>query len=295
MAKRTKDEFTRQWIIENSVEILSRYEPGILTIRALHYQLVSIGMTNTLQHYKRVVAAMEVARWDGLVDFEAFSDRDRAMCGETKAEPTNLAAKQLEAKRQVGLWMRSYSKNRWENQPYYPEILIEKKALEGVFAKPCAKWDVAVGACKGYPSLTFLFELSERLKNAQNEGKQPIILYFGDYDPSGEDIPRSIGENLEKFGVYGVEIRRIALMEQQVIEWKLPPAPAKETDSRTANWDGLGQVELDAVKPEKLIAMLNDAIGEIFDNDLYDELQETEDDERELFQTELRRYVTEEI
>lgn len=122
MAKRVKDEFTRQWIIENSVEILSRYEPGILTIRALHYQLVSIGMTNTLQHYKRVVAAMEVARWDGL-----------------------------------------------------------------------------------------------------------------------------------------------------------------------------GQVELDAVKPEKLIAMLNDAIGEIFDNDLYDELQETEDDERELFQTELRRYVTEEI
>lgn len=122
MAKRTKDEFTRQWIIENSVEILSRYEPGILTIRALHYQLVSIGMTNTLQHYKRVVSAMEVARWDGL-----------------------------------------------------------------------------------------------------------------------------------------------------------------------------GQVELDAVKPEKLIAMLNDAIGEIFDNDLYDELQEIEDTERELFQTELRRYVTEEL
>lgn len=90
MAKRTKDEFTRDWIIEKSVEILSRYEAGVLTIRALHYQLVSIGMTNTLQHYKRVVSAMEVARWDGRVDFEAFSDRDRAMCGETKAEPTDL-------------------------------------------------------------------------------------------------------------------------------------------------------------------------------------------------------------
>lgn len=180
MAKRAKDEFTRQWIIENAVEILSRYEPGILTIRALHYQLVSIGMTNTLQHYKRVVAAMEVARWDGRVDFEAFSDRDRAMCGETKARQTILEDKQAEAKRQVGLWMRSYSKNRWENQPYYPEILIEKKALEGVFAKPCAKWDVAVGACKGYPSLTFLYELSERLKNRIADGKKAIILYFGD-------------------------------------------------------------------------------------------------------------------
>jgi hypothetical protein len=291
MAKRTKDEFTRDWIIENSIDVLSQYENGILTIRALHYQLVSRGMTNTLQHYKRVVAAMEVARWDGRVDFEAFSDRDRAMCGTTKATETVLEDKQDEAKRQVGLWMRSYGKNRWENQPYYPEILIEKKALEGVFAKPCAKWDVAVGACKGYPSLTFLYELSERLRDAQSVGKQPIILYFGDYDPSGEDIPRSIGENLQKFGIYDVEIRRIALMEQQVIEWKLPPAPAKETDSRTANWDGLGQVELDAVKPEKLISMLNDAVNEIFDQDLYDELITQENEERELFQAELKRYV----
>lgn len=248
MAKRTKDEFTRDWIIENSVEILSRYEPGVLTIRALHYQLVSIGMTNTLQHYKRVVSAMEVARWDGRVDFEAFSDRDRAMCGQTKAEPTDLEEKQDEAKAQVR-------------------------------------------ACKGYPSLTFLFELSERLREAQANGKQCVILYFGDYDPSGEDIPRSIGENLEKFGIFGVEIRRIALMEQQVIEWNLPPAPAKETDSRTANWDGLGQVELDAVKPEKLISLLDDAINEIFDRELYDELLKIESDEREQFQTELKRYV----
>lgn len=266
MAKRTKDEFTRDWIIENSVEILSRYEPGVLTIRALHYQLVSIGMTNTLQHYKRVVSAMEVARWDGRVDFEAFSDRDRAMCGQTKAEPTDLEEKQDEA-----------------------------KALEGVFAKPCRNWDIAVGACKGYPSLTFLFELSERLREAQANGKQCVILYFGDYDPSGEDIPRSIGENSQKFGIFGVEIRRIALMEQQVIEWNLPPAPAKETDSRTANWDGLGQVELDAVKPEKLISLLDDAINEIFDRELYDELLERESDEREQFQTELKRYVEDDL
>lgn len=234
---------------------------------------------------------MEVARWNGLVDFEAFSDRDRAMVGQTKFEDTNLEDKQDEAKNQIGLWMRSYSKNRWENQPYYPEILIEKKALEGVFAKPCRNWDVAVGACKGYPSLTFLFELSERFKEAERQGKTPVIIYFGDYDPSGEDIPRSIVDNLEKFGVQSVELRRVALMEKQVIEWKLPPAPAKETDSRTANWDGLGQVELDAVKPEKLISMLNEAVESVFNRELYDELMEKEDEEREQFQAELKRFV----
>jgi hypothetical protein len=285
-----KDMFTRDWIIKNSIEILDQYEKGILTIRALHYQLVAIGMTNDIQHYKRVVAAMEVARWDGRVDFEAFSDRDRAMVGITKFETTNLDEKQDEAKTQIGLWMQSYSKNRWENQPYYPEILIEKKALEGVFAKPCKKWDVSVGACKGYPSLTFLHDLFKRMDGAQLEGKTPVIIYFGDYDPSGDDIPRSIVETLNRFGV-DVELRRVALNHSQVVEWNLPPAPAKETDSRTANWDGLGQVELDAVKPEKLVELLNNAIENIFDFELYDQLIEQEQSERDLFQTELKRYV----
>lgn len=100
---------------------------------------------------------------------------------------------------------------------------------------------------------------------------------------------------MQKFGIFGVEIRRIALIEQQVIEWNLPPAPAKETDSRTANWDGLGQVELDAVKPEKLISLLDDAINDIFDWELYDELLARESDEREQFQTELKRYVEDDL
>ena len=50
MAKRVKDMFTKSWIIENAVDVLSNYEPGILTIRGLHYQLVSRGMTNDIQH-----------------------------------------------------------------------------------------------------------------------------------------------------------------------------------------------------------------------------------------------------
>jgi len=291
MEKREKDIFTKTWIIENSVEILSRYEPGILTIRALHYQLVSIGMTNTQRHYKRVVAAMGDARRDGIVNYDAFSDRDREMVGNTDYLPTSVEEASYQAKRQIKAWMTSYSKNRWENQNYYPEVLIEKKALEGVFEKPCQRNGVALGACKGYPSLTFLYEASKRFKKAEDNGKQPIIIYFGDYDPSGEDIPRNIQASLEKdFGVE-VELRRIALMYDQVIEWELPPAPTKETDSRTANWDGIGQVELDAVKPEQLEILLQDALDEIFDYNMYQELQDTEQWEEAEFQQLLKEFV----
>ena len=285
-----KDIFNKQWIITNSIEICEEYEKGILTLRALHYQLVGRGMTNDIQHYKRVVSAMESARWDGLIDFDVFSDLDRAMVGETEYKVTDLDQEIEDGSRQVVAWMNSYHKNRWENQPYYPEIFIEKKALQGVFTQICKDWDIALGACKGYPSLTFLNESYLRFQEAEMAGKTPIIIYFGDYDPSGEDIPRSIQANLRRFGVE-VEVRRIALMEEQVVAWNLPHAPAKPTDSRTANWDGLGQVELDAVRPEELMKLCKDAIEQIFDYDLYQELMDEESSERIEYKKQLKQYV----
>lgn len=290
-----KDQFTREWIIEQSIDILNNYEPGVLTIRGLHYQLVSRGMTNDIQHYKRVVAATGVARWNGSIAFDAFSDRDRSLATETEAEPSVLEDKINKAKEQVGLWIKSYYLNRWENQPYYPEVFIEKKALEGVFYRPCVRHGIALGACKGYPSLTFLHDAMLRFRKAESRGQTPIILYFGDYDPSGEDIPRALKENIVNLGCESIEVRRICLVESQVIAWKLPPAPTKVTDSRSVHWNGIGQVELDAVKPENLIELLNVAVDDIFDKDLYDELTERENRERIAFQTELKRFVSEDL
>lgn len=293
MAKRVKDMFTKSWIIENAVDVLSQYEAGVLTIRGLHYQLVSRGMTNDVQHYKRIVAATGQARWDGIISFDAFSDRERSMACMTKADKTIYDDKVSEAKTQIRLWASSYYLNRWENQPYYPEVLIEKKALEGVFHKTCQRNSIALGACKGYPSLTFLHDLSLRIIDATDRGKQPIILYFGDYDPSGEDIPRALRENLILLGCSeDLEVRRICLNKDQVIAWGLPPAPTKDTDSRSAHWDGLGQVELDAVKPEKLMQLLQNAIDDIFDKSLYEELMAREEHEGVMFKDELKLYIS---
>lgn len=185
--------------------------------------------------------------------------------------------------------MNTYHKNRWENQPYYSEVFIEKKALQGIFTQICEDWNIGLGACKGYPSLTFLNDTAERFYTMFD--KNPVILYFGDYDPSGEDIPRSIEENLRRFGIVDIEVRRIALMESQVLEWNLPPAPTKLTDTRTAKWNGLGQVELDAVPPEKLIQLCENAILDVFYKDLHNDLIVQERKERKLYRQELKKYV----
>ena len=94
-------------------------------------------MTNTLQHYKRVVSAMEKARWDGTIMFETFSDHDRSMEGRTNAEEVDLEDEIDRGKQQIRNWMESYHRNKWEGQEYYPEVFIEKKALLGVFGSVC--------------------------------------------------------------------------------------------------------------------------------------------------------------
>lgn len=288
------DKFNRTWIIQNALEEIPQYEKGVLTIRGLHYRLVARGMTNTIQHYKRVVGAMTKARWEGQIAFNTFSDNDRETIGETEFEKTEPTEEAESSKYYIKYYLRNYHKNRWENQPFYPEVFIEKKALQGVFSKPCKKLNVALSPCKGYPSLTFLKEASDRFKEALSKGKKPIILYFGDYDPSGEDIPRSIKQNLWDMGI-DIDLKRISLLEEQVVDWNLPPAPAKKTDSRTANWDGLGQVELDAVHPNKLRKLCSDSILQYFNQELFEELLIQEKEEKKEYQNILKKFISEEL
>ena len=100
---KTKDMYNRKWIVDNSLKIIETYDKGVLTLRALHYRLVAAGMTNTIRHYKRVVSAMIKARWDGLVEFNTFSDHDRSVLGSTEFTPTVLEDKIQKAKEQIGL------------------------------------------------------------------------------------------------------------------------------------------------------------------------------------------------
>lgn len=287
----TDDGWGRQEIIDRGIPIIESYGDVPITVRQLHYRLVSIGMPNTQQHYKRVVAAMTAARWSGDVEFDAFVDRERDMVGETLAEVKDLEDEIHRAQVQVEAWMTNHRLDRWSNQPMYVEVWIEKKALQGVFEKPCDDMDVALGPCKGYPSLTFLNEAQERFEMAEGRDQEVVILYFGDYDPSGVDIPRSIDENLSRMdNYYDYTVEVIALNPEQIRRWSLPPAPAKRTDSRARNWSG-GVVELDAVEPRELQRLARNAIMEHFDPTLEEELREQEAREREVYQRRLLEHV----
>jgi hypothetical protein len=287
---KNKDGYGKEWITRKSTDVLAEYQ-GQITLRQLYYRLVVAGMTNDINHYKRVIGAMTDARWDNTVDFEAFVDREREMASQTKADVTELDYEIRHGVDQVNAWMQNYSLNRWENQPEYIEVWIEKKALQGVFESPCLRYGVGLAPCKGYPSLTFLHDAKERFQDAEFRLQDITMLYAGDYDPSGEDIPRSIKENLARMGV-SVEVERIALTQDQIDIYDLPSVPAKSTDTRSRNWTGDGVVELDAIEPNTLKTICENAINSHFDQSLYEELQTREEKERKKYRREVLKQLT---
>lgn len=287
MNGKEKSPYTTQWIIENAVNIMQGYPEG-MTVRQLHYRLVAIGMTNDIRHYKKVCSATKQARWDGLLSMDDFIDRERTMYGRTDADAVTFEDRLEKAKEQIKLWMTTYQLPMWSNQENYVEVWIEKKALQGVFEPICDKFRVGLGACKGYPSLTFLNEATARFDSQSD--KDCFILYFGDYDPSGEDIPRSIMDNIDRMDGT-VEVSRIALNPEQIKRLGLVGVPPKVKDTRTKGWEGSSVVELDAIDPKTLRRMCEQAVNQYFDQDLNRELLEQEETEKVEYQKQLKKFV----
>ena len=186
----------------------------------------------------------------------------------------------------------AYSRRVAEGQPQYIEVWVEKDALAGVLEDVCDEYGVHLVVCRGYPSYSAIRDAMVRLSKWSKARKAEHgvfpkwsdihILYFGDFDPSGEDIPRSIGANLLEWFDFSPQISRCALLPEQVEEYDLPPAPAKKTDARAAGFierHGDVSVELDALRPNILQGLVKGAISERWDGDQCQRIVELEDKE----------------
>lgn len=262
----------RNKLIVQADKILTEYAADgyTLTIRQLYYQLVSGNVIkNVPQEYKSLVDLMTKARLAGLIDWEAIEDRTRNVQIPTTWE--NLP-QILEAA------YRGYKENPWEKQENYVEVWVEKEALSNVLDRACDDFRVPWFCCKGYPSLSEMWRTSLRLLRQAHpsnggSGKQVTILYLGDHDPSGIDMVRNLRDRL-KLLTYelDMDIMRIALNMAQIEEYALPPNPAKETDSRSPGYVekyGNESWELDALKPQLLVDLIQDNLRGLIDNEAW--------------------------
>ena len=103
---------------------------------------------------------------------------------------------------------------------------------------------------------------------------------------AGIDMTRDIEDRMWTFGCQ-VKVNRIALNMNQVEEHNPPPNPAKTTDSRYRSYMleyGDDSWALEALPPQVLIKTITEAVDELRDESLWDEMVEREDEERAVLQ-----------
>ena len=256
-------------LIEQAYNILSEYNP--MTLRQVYYQLVSRHVIDNKQNeYKRLSGALVRARQDGTIPWAWVEDRVRS---------PRVASMWQDLPDFIHTVKNAYRKDVWENQDVYVELWLEKDALSGIFAGITREYGVTLVVGRGYNSWSAYKDAIDRFFHYD---KTIDILYFGDFDPSGEDIVRALKDSLNFFGL-SPEIEKIALTKQDVIDYDLPPDFTKKTDSRSAKFVkkyGDIAVELDALSLPVLQEKIRESIEDRLNMDALRKTKSVEVKER---------------
>ena len=249
-------------IVDAALDIFQQYDTAI-TLRQLYYRLVSrLLIPNTINSYKRLSRIMVKAREDGDVPINCLEDRSRRVLG--RGDMGYNSAEEYLKKKITTLqdsW-KSFTMPMWDDQPKNVMISLEKDALSRLVSREANRFSVRTFPTRGYPSFSFVQEMSRYITN-QLGGKPTVVLYFGDFDPSGVDIERDLSERLERYGAKSFTVQRIALTDDQIKKYRLPPMPVKMSDARADSFleeHGDRAVELDALDPNLLQTTVRKAI-----------------------------------
>lgn len=298
-------DLTRSDILEHALRIHRKYEAQdiALSLRQVYYRFVDEGLLPSGQNvYKRIGDVLTEARYNGDFPVTGIQDRGRDVEAgdftryDIDIDPgERIAASSLRAARFY------INRARWLEQETHISVWVEKAALESVFAPTCEELGVSFFACRGYPSVSSLWEWIETTNkaigyadgsptNAWEEGhedhqrhqgtlRRSVILYFGDHDPDGLEIPHSAGRNIQKLMEtydtrFPFRIERIALTPEQIEQYAPPPFEAKITSARYAKYveaHGEDAWELDALEPTVLRDLITENVNSYFDRGIYNE------------------------
>jgi len=261
-----------------------------LTLRQLYYQFVSQNLiTNEEKSYKRLASIISDGRLAGLLDWDGIEDRGR--------EPS-IPLQFNNLQHRIDSALNNYRLPRWDGQPCYCELWVEKQALAGVLAPLAREFHVTLSVNKGYSSQSAMYDAAQRFREGmgtdgdrddncdERQGEDPWYLlesqreghlfYLGDHDPSGEDMVRDIRERMAMFGVGPIgdfTVTKIALTTAQVRQYNPPPNPAKITDPRAKNYiaqHGNSSWEVDALPPNVLVRLIRAAFKSVIDKPTMD-------------------------
>ena len=229
-----------------------------VTVRQMFYQCEVRGAVEKSESgYDKIQSQMVRMRKLGYLPYDWVTDNTRSV-----RKPETYKSLDSFAKHHA----EHYRRDLWRNQPDHVEIWIEKEAIMGIADAVTNDYDVPLYPSKGYASLSLTATAAEQIKYIkENEGKEVYIYYLGDYDPSGEDIPRAIQKHLREMGA-DFHFIHLAVNPEQIEKYNLPTRPTKKSDSRSKKFSGGNvSVEVDALRPDVLKRLIREAIEKHID------------------------------
>lgn len=241
-------------------------EHGPLTVRGVYYRMLSTPAHDTVYGvrkgdtgYNKVKLAVKEMRESGYLDTDLIIDTSRRMLESNKYE---------DAYDYFRSFARAYRSDWWEFNDDYIEIWTEKEAVVPMVERITKGRQVALRPFKGYPSLSYLANIADRIGEQNSAGKNVTVYYFGDRDPAGMDIVRDIEARLKGFwkidfklvhaGISDYHVRHYGLLTHDIDpkhrkgpKWKAYPG---------VNGDKTQAVEIDALIPKDLRAIITSII-----------------------------------
>lgn len=284
--------------------VLDEYREQLpLTNRQIFYRLVgAYGFDKTEKAYSRLCEHLVRARRAGMIDFRAIRDdgTKKSGGGGYWSEESFWQVVDSSADR--------YKRDRQAGQPQSIEIWCEAAGMLPQLARVARPFSIPVFATGGFSPVTVTHEIARR---AAEDDRPTLFLHVGDFDPSGESIFEAMAADAGKFvrdakhnevaaellgladGVHPLadfRPQRVALTADQVDEYDLPTAPPKRSDTRSVNWVG-DTCQAEALPPDLLASIVTDAIEDALDRDVYDELLQIEETERESIKARLAEFM----
>ena len=277
---------------KSSIEILLAIigilkEEHPVTVRHIFYCLVGLGiLTKREKDYRnKLIKIMTKARLSGLVPMHWIIDSSRRVLEVSLYDSVkDFLTEKIEY----------YYRNTWKHQRIFILVWVEKEALARPLWEAVSYYNIPIFPGKGYGSWSHFLKAVKKIR--EMEEKEIVVLYLGDHDPSGIDIPSDL-ENRCKLMNLNVRFERIAITEDQVNEYNIPKLPLEENpetgeynDPRAEKYVeeyGPWFVELDALKPSVLKQIVRKRVEELLNLEAFESDMEEEKMEKKF----LRKYL----
>ena len=251
------------------------------TVRQLYYILLESGIeTGAKDFYQQVSYITSKARYAGELPWDRIVDETRRVYKTPSYDSINDAISQF---------LKDFRLNgRWKDTKSRIEVWVEKATLHQLCEPITDKYDVYLAVGRGETSTSAIWQAVQRL--ARYNTKRVDILYFGDLDPTGDDMPRTIKSRLREFiglsctykgGIecrypWNINVHKILIKDEDLETFKIHRRELTESQKKKLLKDtrakgfiekhgDLFQVEMEALSPQTIAEVLETEIKKYVD------------------------------